>query len=83
MAQEKLKFYDLKAKKPFTSAIYTVKVRKNRRFAVTTAPSGVKSWRILGLAKSNYKKLGLKHTGKTCKQAHSKSTHAAWSKKRK
>jgi len=47
---EKLNFYDLKGKKKFESDQYEIKVRGKRRFAVCTAPSGVKSWRILGKA---------------------------------
>ena len=44
---EKLNFYDLRAKKKFTSDKYKFVVRKKRRFAVTTAPSGAESWRIV------------------------------------
>jgi len=47
----KLKFYDLKKKKSFTTDKYktvTKTVRgKKRKFAVADAPSGIKSWRIL------------------------------------
>ena len=47
----KLKFYDLKAKKSFTTDKYK-KVTKNKRiFAVAKAPSGVQSWRVLGAVK--------------------------------
>lgn len=48
-----LKFYDLKAKKSFTSSKYK-EVKKNvrgkpRRFAVAVSPiTKIKSWRILG-----------------------------------
>jgi len=49
---EELSFYDLKARKKFKSSNYTIKTRlvrgKKRRFAVTKAPSGAMSWRILG-----------------------------------
>jgi len=48
---EKLSFYDLKAKKKFTSASYKFVMRKGRRFAVSKAPSGVDSWRIVGKEK--------------------------------
>ena len=48
---EKLSFYDLKAKKKFMSDKYKMVVKKGRRFAVTTAPSGIPSWRIVGMAK--------------------------------
>jgi len=45
---EKLKFYDLKKKKSFTSTNYTTITKKGRRFAIATAPSGIKSYRIIG-----------------------------------
>ena len=48
-----LKFYDLKARKPFTTKKYNLVTKKGRRFAVTKAPSGVQSWRIGG---KNFKK---------------------------
>ena len=48
---EKLSFYDLKAKKKFTSDKYEIVTKKGRRFAVCEAPSGIKSWRIMGMAK--------------------------------
>ena len=44
---EKLSFYDLKAKKKFTSADYKFVTKKGRRFAVTKAPSGAASWRVV------------------------------------
>jgi hypothetical protein len=44
---EKLSFYDLKSKKKFTSGDYKFVVKKGRRFAVTKAPSGVQSWRVV------------------------------------
>lgn len=44
---EKLKFYDLKKRKAFTTDKYTVRKKKNRHFAVTKAPSGTESWRII------------------------------------
>ena len=47
----KLKFYDMKSKKAFTTDKYKIvnkKVRgKMRRFAVADAPSGIKAWRIM------------------------------------
>jgi len=44
-----LKFYDLKAKKSFTTDKFTIVNGKNgRRFAKTISPSGVKSMRIVG-----------------------------------
>jgi len=43
----KLKFYDLKARKAFMTDKFKIVVRKNRRFAVAKAPSGVESWRIV------------------------------------
>lgn len=48
---EKLKFYDLKKKKKFMSDKYKIVVKNNRRFAVTKAPSGTESWRIIGMVK--------------------------------
>lgn len=48
-----LKFYDLKKKKGFTADKYQIKSKKNTRtgkmsyFAVTKAPSGIMSWRIV------------------------------------
>jgi hypothetical protein len=45
---EKLSFYDLKSKKKFTSSTYKFVTKSGRRFAVCTAPSGIKSWRIVG-----------------------------------
>jgi hypothetical protein len=48
---DKLNFYDLKSKKRFSSNNYKIVVKKGRRFAVTKAPSGIESWRILGAAK--------------------------------
>jgi hypothetical protein len=47
---EKLKFYDLKAKKSFFSDNYKIMTKNGRKFAVTTAPSGIKSTRIMGKA---------------------------------
>jgi len=47
---EKLNFYDLKARKKFSTDKYEVVVKKGRKFAVADAPSGIKSWRILGSA---------------------------------
>lgn len=46
-----LKFYDLKGRKSFSTGKYTAVTRKGRRFAVATAPSGAKAWRILGKKK--------------------------------
>lgn len=48
---KELSFYDLKSKKKFKSSNYKTTVRKGRRFAVAKAPSGIESWRILGMAK--------------------------------
>jgi len=56
MVNEKLSFYDLKAKKKFTTSKYTTVTKKGRRFAIADAPSGIKSWRILGAAKPKKKK---------------------------
>jgi len=43
-----LKFYDLKAKKSFTSNDYSIRTKNKRRFAIAKAPSGIASWRIVG-----------------------------------
>jgi hypothetical protein len=49
----KLKFYDLKKRKGFTTNKFVFKTRRNPRskrttyFAVADAPSGIKSWRIV------------------------------------
>ena len=46
---ETLRFYDVKAKKKFTSNNYKIEVKKGRRFAVAKSPhSGIMAWRILG-----------------------------------
>lgn len=47
----KLKFYDLRKKKSFTTDKFKVKNKrvkgKMRKFAVAKAPSGTESWRAL------------------------------------
>jgi hypothetical protein len=50
MADE-LQFYDVKGKTKFTSSDYRIEIRNNRRFAVAKAPSGIESWRVLGMKK--------------------------------
>lgn len=50
MNMKELSFYDVKGKKKFKSSNYKYQVRKGRRFAVTKAPSGIMSWRIVGKA---------------------------------
>ena len=45
---EKLSFFDLKKRVKFSTSNYKIVVRKGRRFAVADAPSGIKSWRIMG-----------------------------------
>ena len=51
---EKLKFYDVKGKKKFTSDKYKFVTKKTKRgpvrFAVSKAPSGIQAWRIVGKA---------------------------------
>lgn len=46
-----LKFYDMKKKKSFTSDKFKIVAKKTKRgmsyFAVTKAPSGAESWRIV------------------------------------
>lgn len=48
---EKLKFYDLKAKKSFMTDKYKLVTKSKRNFAVAKAPSGVDSYRIVGKSK--------------------------------
>ncbi len=48
MAKEKLKFFDLRAKKAFTTNKFKIITKNGRRFAKTTAPSGVTAMRIVG-----------------------------------
>jgi len=48
---EKLSFYDVKSKKKFESDQYEIVIINNRRFAKTKAPSGIHSYRILGMKK--------------------------------
>ena len=45
---DKLKFYDLRAKKSFQTDKYNVQAKSGRRFAVATSPTGTKAYRILG-----------------------------------
>ena len=42
-----LKFRDMRARKSFMSDKFSIVKRGRSYFAVTTAPSGVKSWRIV------------------------------------
>jgi hypothetical protein len=44
---EVLKFYDLKARKAFSTNKYHYSFKSGRKFAVAEAPSGVKSYRIV------------------------------------
>jgi len=43
-----LKFYDVRAKKTFSTAKYTPKTKGGRHFVVATSPSGTPAWRIMG-----------------------------------
>ena len=45
---EKLKFYDLSKRKSFLTDKYSLEKKSGRMFAVAKAPSGVKSYRIVG-----------------------------------
>ena len=47
---KELKFYDMKAKKSFTSGRYEIRNRGGRKFAVAKAPSGIEAWRIIGMS---------------------------------
>ena len=54
--KQKLKFYDIKAKKPFETDVYEVIEKQTPRgpmmFAVTTSPhTGTKIYRLLGKKK--------------------------------
>jgi hypothetical protein len=42
-----LEFYDLKSKKKFKSNDYKIVKKKHLTFAITQAPSGIKSTRIV------------------------------------
>lgn len=46
----KLKFYNLKTRKPFTTDKYKIITKSGRRFAVAKGPSGNDCYRILGKA---------------------------------
>lgn len=46
-----LKFYDVRAKKGFTTSSYAMKTKSGRNFAVATSPSGGTAWRIIGKGK--------------------------------
>jgi hypothetical protein len=48
---EKLSFYDLKAKKKFTTSTYKLTKKSGRNFAVAKAPSGCDAYRIVAGAK--------------------------------
>lgn len=46
-----LKFFDVKAKKSFTTDKFKVVKKGRRRFAVAKSPhSGIQAWRIMGKA---------------------------------
>lgn len=44
---KKLKFYDMKGKKSFSTDKYTAKVKSGRKFVVAKTPSGSTAWRIM------------------------------------
>ena len=48
---DKLKFYDLKARKAFISNKYKLVTKKGRNFAIAKAPSGCDSYRIVAKKK--------------------------------
>ena len=53
---DKLKWYDVKAKKSFVPKEFTVKIKGVRRYGVVKSPlTGIQSWRILGMVKSAIK----------------------------
>jgi hypothetical protein len=45
------KFYDLKAKKAFTTTVYKPVTKSGRHFIVAKAPSGANAWRIVAKKK--------------------------------
>lgn len=45
---DELKFYDMKAKKPFVTDDYRIVTKGKRKFAVAEGPSGNEVWRIIG-----------------------------------
>jgi hypothetical protein len=45
---KKMKFYDLRSKKSFSTDKYTAKTKSGRRFAVAKTPSGSTAWRLMG-----------------------------------
>ena len=45
---KKMKFYDLKGRKSFMSSNYKSVTKGKTKFIVAKAPSGIKSWRIVG-----------------------------------
>lgn len=45
---KKLKFYDVKGRRSFTSGEYKKVVKGKTIFAVSKAPSGIKAYRIMG-----------------------------------
>jgi len=47
---EALKFYDMKARKSFTTANYQLRTKGGRRFAIAKGAAGNECWRILGKA---------------------------------
>lgn len=48
---DKLKWFDVKLKQKFIPKEYRVEIKNGRRFGVAKAPSGIESWRVLGMAK--------------------------------
>lgn len=45
---EEISFYDVKAKKKFTSSEYRIEERKGKYFAVTDSPTGdYECWRVV------------------------------------
>ena len=51
MSNPKLKFYDVKGRKSFSSTNYTKVTKGNTRMAVAKAPSGIQAHRIIGRVK--------------------------------
>jgi hypothetical protein len=45
---EVLKFYDMKAKKAFTTGDYKIVTKSGRRFAIAKGKAGNDCWRVLG-----------------------------------
>ena len=48
----RMKFYDLRARKSFSTDKFSTVTKSGRKFAVATSPSGAKSYRLMGVGKT-------------------------------